>query len=284
MPKETRSVVAERNSVRSLERGLALLEAMNRHKLASVVELARETRLPRPTIYRLLETLQRAGFVVRSGSNDRFCVARRVRTLSDGFTEDEWISAIAMPRMTAFTREFIWPLALFTFDEGRMLVRETTHAASSLSIDYGMVGRRMPMLRTAGGRAYLAFCPNNERRAILELLTHSEQSDDRQAHEWQRLAKLFNTIRTKGYATQFREINPKTAGLAVPIRLPDRVLGCISLIWIASALTMEEAERRFVAPLTALASEIATQVGGASAFNGSRVAATKAQAPGTTRE
>src|SRR5262249_47539791 len=134
MPKETRSVVAERNSVRSLERGLALLEAMNRHKLASVVELARETRLPRPTIYRLLETLQRAGFVARSGSNDRFCVARRVRTLSDGFTEDEWISAIAMPRMTAFTREFIWPLALFTFDEGRMLVRETTHAASSLSI------------------------------------------------------------------------------------------------------------------------------------------------------
>jgi len=47
--------------VRSLERGLAVLAAMNRHKIASVLELARETRLPRPTVYRLLETLARAG-------------------------------------------------------------------------------------------------------------------------------------------------------------------------------------------------------------------------------
>ena len=45
--------------VRSLERGLALLIAMNRRKLPSVVEFARDTRLPRPTVYRLLETLSR---------------------------------------------------------------------------------------------------------------------------------------------------------------------------------------------------------------------------------
>src|SRR5580704_6529100 len=57
-----------RGSVRALERGLAVLAAMNRHKIASVLELARETRLPRPTVYRLLETLGRAGYVTRAGS------------------------------------------------------------------------------------------------------------------------------------------------------------------------------------------------------------------------
>src|ERR1700756_3932995 len=51
----------DRGGVRALERGLAVLAAMNRHKIASVLELARETRLPRPTVYRLLETLGRAG-------------------------------------------------------------------------------------------------------------------------------------------------------------------------------------------------------------------------------
>ena len=56
--------------VRSLERGLALLIAMNRRKLPSVVELARDTRLPRPTVYRLLETLNHAGFVTRSSPAD----------------------------------------------------------------------------------------------------------------------------------------------------------------------------------------------------------------------
>src|ERR1700759_1465457 len=40
----------DRGSVRALERGLSVLAAMNRHKIASVLELARETRLPRPTV------------------------------------------------------------------------------------------------------------------------------------------------------------------------------------------------------------------------------------------
>src|SRR5215831_9157319 len=91
----------EVRGVRALERGLALLAAMNRHKVASVLELAGETRLPRPTIYRLLETLGRAGFVARSGSADRFCLARKVRILSDGFIDDEWISDVAAPLMAA---------------------------------------------------------------------------------------------------------------------------------------------------------------------------------------
>ena len=136
--------------VRSLERGLALLVAINRRKLPSVVELARDTRLPRPTVYRLLETLSRAGFVTRSSPNDRYCLTSQVRTLSDGFAEDDWIAEIAAPLMTQLTRQLVWPLALMTFEEGRMLVRETTHEASTLSIDHGMVGRSLPDI--ANGR------------------------------------------------------------------------------------------------------------------------------------
>ena len=40
---------ARGGSVRSLERGLGLLVAMNRRRLPSVVELAHDTHLPRPT-------------------------------------------------------------------------------------------------------------------------------------------------------------------------------------------------------------------------------------------
>jgi IclR family mhp operon transcriptional activator len=244
-------------SVRALERGLAVLAAMNRHKVASVVELAQETRLPRPTVYRLLETLSRAGFVTRSGSVDRFCLARQVRTLSDGFVDDEWITDIAKPLMAEFTRTLVWPLALMTLEEGRMLIRETTHPASSLSIDYGMVGRRLPMLRTAAGRAYLAFAPDNERQTIIDMLAHSDSADDR--FDKKRLAVLLAAIRTQGYALQDREINPKATSISVPIA-GDRVHGCVSMIWIASALTVEEARQRFLAPLTGMARTIADRV------------------------
>jgi IclR family transcriptional regulator, mhp operon transcriptional activator len=246
--------------VRSLERGLALLVAMNRRRLPSVVELARDTRLPRPTVYRLLETLSRAGFVTRSRPLDRYCLSRQVRTLSDGFVEDDWIAEIAAPLMTEFTRQAVWPVALLTFEEGRMLVRETTHEASALSIDHGMVGRRLPMLRTAAGRCYLAFCPNRERRAILEMLARSKAPEDRWAREPQRLGKLLDAVRAKGYAIQDREINPKATGIAVPVRLGVRTLASLSSIWISSALTIEKAEAELFPPLKVTAARIADAI------------------------
>jgi IclR family transcriptional regulator, mhp operon transcriptional activator len=246
--------------VRSLERGLALLLAMNRRKLPSVVELARDTRLPRPTVYRLLETLSRAGFVTRSRPLDRYCLTSQVRALSDGFAEDDWIADIAAPLMDQLTRQLVWPVALMTFEAGRMLVRETTHESSTLSVDHGMVGRSLPLLRTAAGRCYLALCPGKERRTILEMLARSKAPEDRRARETQRLTKLLDAIRAKGYAIQDREINPKTTGIAVPIRLGTRMLGSMSLIWISSALTIEQAENEFLPLLRSTASRIADAV------------------------
>src|ERR1700678_398199 len=224
--------------VRSLERGLSLLVAMNRRKLPSVLELARDTRLPRPTVYRLLESLSSAGFVTRTAPHDRYCLTSQVRALSDGFAEDDWIADIAAPLMNQVTRQLVWPVALMTFEEGRILVRETTHEASTLSIDHGMVGRPLPMLRTAAGRCYLAFCPAKKRRAIVEMLSRSKAPEDRWAREPQRLAKLLNAIAARGHAIQDREINPKATGIAVPIRLGTRLLGCMSSIWISSAMTI----------------------------------------------
>jgi IclR family transcriptional regulator, mhp operon transcriptional activator len=141
-----------------------------------------------------------------------------------------------------------------------MLVRETTHEASTLSIDHGMVGRSLPMLRTAAGRCYLAFCPSEERRAILQMLSRSKAPEDRWAREPQRLTKLLDSIRAKGHAIQDREINPKTTGLAVPVRVGSRVLATMSAIWISSAMTIEKAEKELYRPLAAIATGIAGEV------------------------
>jgi IclR family mhp operon transcriptional activator len=248
---------ARSGSVRSLERGLALLVAMNRRKLASVSDLAKDTHLPRPTVYRLLDTLSEAGFVSRESATDRYRPTHGVRALSDGFLDDEWVTEIAAPMMAEFTRDHVWPVSLFTFEAGKMLVRDTTHRLSSLSIDYGMVGKRMAMLRTAGGLAYLAFCPDNERKVILDLLAQSDEPEDQQARENQMLDGLFKAIRAKGYATQERVINPKAASISVPIIVGRKVHGCMSLIFIASALTMNDVEKKLLPPLQAMTTRLA---------------------------
>jgi IclR family mhp operon transcriptional activator len=139
-------------------------------------------------------------------------------------------------------------------------VRETTHEASTLSIDHGMVGRSLPLLRTAAGRCYLAFCPGKERRAILDMLSRSAAPEDRGASETERLATLLDAIRQRGYAIQDREINPKATGIAVPVRLEGSVLATISSIWISSAMTIEQAQSRLLPQLTAMANRIADTV------------------------
>jgi IclR family mhp operon transcriptional activator len=123
-----------------------------------------------------------------------------------------------------------------------------------------MVGRRLPMLRTAAGRCYLAFSPDKERRTILEMLSRSKAPENRGARETQRLTRLLDAIRARGYAVQDREINPKASGIAVPICIGPRVLGCMSLIWISSALTIEDAETRLLPLLTSTAERIAKAI------------------------
>lgn len=254
---QVQQAAARNGGVRSLERGLELLVAMNRRKLATVSDLAKDTRLPRPTVYRLLESLTEAGFVDRDSATGRFRPTLGVRALSDGFLDDEWVAKIAAPMMAEFTREYVWPVSLFTFEAGRMLVRDTTLRLSSLSIDYGMVGKRMAMLHTASGLAYLSFCPTNERNVILELLAQSDDPQDQLVKEAPRLDILFKSIRTKGYAYQERVINPKAAGISAPIKVGRKVYGCMSLIFIASAMTMSDVEKKLAPPLVALTAKLA---------------------------
>ena len=244
-------------TVRSLERGLAVLLALNRLRSASVLDLAAATRLPRPALYRLLATLEGAGLVARDGMAERYRLTQRVRMLSDGYDEEEWISAVARPVLEELGREVAWPLSLFTFDDGRMLVRETTHQQSALSVDRGMVGQRLPMLKTAAGRAYLAFCPEKQRNAIVLLLAHSDDPADRAIRDPRRIAAVLRAVRHDGFATQIREINPKTASISVPVLTGSGVLGCVSVIWIASVLAVDQAVRRYAAPLRDAAARIA---------------------------
>ena len=56
---------ARYHRVRGLEKGLAVLRAMNRLGEASAASVAGTTGLPRPTAHRLLETLLATGYVAR---------------------------------------------------------------------------------------------------------------------------------------------------------------------------------------------------------------------------
>ncbi|MFC0388497.1 helix-turn-helix domain-containing protein [Muricoccus vinaceus] len=236
--------------VRALSRGLEVLTALNRLGPSSVVALARETGLSRATVYRIMQTLLDDGFVARGASEDRFLLRLRVRELSEGFEDEQWISTVAKPALMALTARILWPSDVATLEGTRMIIRDTTHRIAPLSIDHGMVGRRLPPLASSVGLAYLAHVPDAERDGILRLLAESDDPADAPARDPARIARLLAATRRRGYAVrQGGAPWPHTGSIGVPIRHGGRVLGCINVIWMARVIGRDEGIRQCLEPL-----------------------------------
>ena len=236
--------------IRSFARGLAVLAALNRHGTASALVLARETGVPRATVYRLLQTLLDDGYVGRGAADDRFHLRLKVRSLSGGFEDEQWITAVAGPALMDLTRRVSWPCDVTTFNGLRMVIRDTTHPVAPLSIDRNMTGQELPMLASSSGIAYVAFSPAAERAALLSLLAQSEHPHDALARAPEKAAQLIAATRRRGYALrQGGEIWPHTGAIALPIRVARRVIGCINIIWMARVLDNREGVSRCLEPL-----------------------------------
>lgn len=243
--------------VKSIKRGLDVLQEINRSGGIRAGELAQRLGLARPTVYRLLDTLEELGYVARSASDERFRVTRRASSLGDGYDPSIVICQVAAPVLADLGRRLVWPVDLSTYENAAMVIQETTHARSPLSIDRGMIGRRLPMLRTSTGRAYLSFCPDAEREIILKHLRRNDEAEDRPFLQEPALSAMIEHTRARGYAIRDAgEYNPKTSSIAVPIRGPDHLLGCISLIWIRSALELPEAIAQFLEPMRQAAASL----------------------------
>jgi len=247
------------DGVRSFKRGLDVLREVNRSGGIRPGEIAQRLGLARPTVYRLLETLEELGYVARSASDDRFRITRLASGLGDGYDPGVVLCQAAAPVLAELTSRFVWPIDLTTYENAAMIIQETTHARSPLSIDRGMIGRRLPMLRTSAGRAYLAFCPAGERDIIVRHLQRIDDPADQPYLEAPALKQMIEQTLARGYAVRNEgEFNPKTSSVAVPVIRDDSVLGCLSVIWISTALKLDEAVSQFAAPLRRAAADMPT--------------------------
>jgi IclR family mhp operon transcriptional activator len=187
--------------------------------------------------------------VSRRTDEERYELTILVRTLSDGFGDEPWVRGIAQPVMEAMQREIVWPTDLATFFGNAMYLRATTRRHSPLTIDSATVGLRLPMLQSATGRAYLAFCSDTERAAILTNLRQSKDPDDRPARDASYVRDVIAMTLKKGYGERHRQIFDKTGAIAVPIRRGEQVLACLNISFIASALSPREAASRYLKQL-----------------------------------
>ncbi|MEQ8733562.1 MAG: IclR family transcriptional regulator C-terminal domain-containing protein [Rhodospirillaceae bacterium] len=246
---------ANKNRVNSLLKGLRVIEVLNTYQCLNTNAVAKLIGATRGTTYRLLETLREGGYVGRDESSGIYWLEPTVLGLSEGMSQEKWVWKTAVPIMENLDNTETWPLSLVTPHGATMIVRATTDAQSPTSLHYMTIGARMPMLTTAGGLVYLAFCEEKDRDFLIELARKSMR--DNQETSLPSGAMLKNQmahIRKEGYA--IHDGGHRITALAVPVFSKSRVFAVLALRYFSSAMSFKQGVDRYLPTLKEAARSI----------------------------
>ena len=147
---------AEPPTVKSVQRALRLLQELNTRPSNSVNDLHRALKLPKPTIIRMLRTMQDEGFVRHDRRQGGYQVTSLARNLSRGFDGVPMIVEAARDPTVGLTRKLRWPSSIGIFDEDAIVVRYSTAPDSPVAPFQSTVNMRLSLATRALGRAYAA--------------------------------------------------------------------------------------------------------------------------------
>lgn len=245
---------AHNSNRRPVVRALELLLVLNRRPASTIQELSGDTGWPKSTIHRLLENLSEAGFVTRDEVKSLYRLTAKVRDLSRGFGEDCLVTDIGAEVLRRVTREIDWPLAIGTRQGLEMVVRYSTMPYSPLAIKPTTTANRHPLLTSAMGTTYLAYCPSVERAFLLDALRRSNRPDSAQARDTSAVQSLVDRVKRRGYGVRLAKNRTDGSSFAVPI-LADRHLAGVLCMTVFATL-FNEAVSDFLSTLRDTAEEI----------------------------
>jgi DNA-binding IclR family transcriptional regulator len=156
---------ASEASVRTLLRGLAILEALASSHGLNLSEVARKTRLPVSTTYRLLETLRRRGFV-QPLEDSRYRVGLRAFEVGMGFLRGQHLTEAARPAMVELVDRVRETANLAVRDGGEAVYVLQVESDRMLRL-FAQPGARHPLYCTGVGKVLLAWEPEEQVRALL---------------------------------------------------------------------------------------------------------------------
>lgn len=195
-------------SVRAVDRALDILMAFtdNDYEL-SVAELLKRVDLSRPTLYRLLYTLEKSGFVASVGEPQKFRLGPSVAHLAHVWTTSLDIGEIAQPFLHRIREKTGETVALLVPQGKYRLCIAELPSMQPLSFKRG-VGYRERVALGASGRAILAHQPDDLDK-LREYAADAGVDQDKFANE-------LELIRRRGYAVSKDELIQGAVAVAAP--------------------------------------------------------------------
>lgn len=190
--------------IASLEKGLRVLDAFaSGHQFMSLTEIADYCGVGKSSAQRLTHTLVKMGTLQKCPKTRRYSLGTKVLELSFYFLRSNPLIEAASSALLELQRNCGERVNLSLFDDLSIVyaVRQDSKREYFFS---SLIGRRMPVYCTAGGRAILAALPDETVTSILQrsslqaLTPHTIVEPDR---IWEKI----NSARSHGYAFTVQE-------------------------------------------------------------------------------
>jgi IclR family mhp operon transcriptional activator len=263
------SNIANVKTIRSLERGLQVIAVLQDLGPATLKQIYEESGLPRPTLLRILRTLEASGLVRRGIGDGLYRNSFRLERMVAKLDAGDKVAEIAAPVIDRLCRKLKWPLDLAVLDTDNlcMVLKETSRPSSPFLLNRDQIGHQINIPLSAVGRIYLAHCGEQERESLIEQLITTRNPvnwllEDRPAFD-----ALLDKVRDQGYATR----DPNFGGGLLPLRsqqddgldaiavaLPydGNVLGSVTLLWLRKATSVPDIVADCLADLQTAKEEI----------------------------
>jgi IclR family KDG regulon transcriptional repressor len=204
------------NIVQSVDRALQIFELVSSKKEGyGVSELSREIPLNKTSVYRMLSTLVRHGFVEQDSETEKYKLGYKVLELSAILLDsiDLRVEAKAyLKELEDLTNEVIH---LVVYDRGEVVYIEKLEGNETLRM-HSKVGTRAPIHCSSVGKVILAYLPTSELSKIMEKYELKEHT----VHTITVKEVLYShlqDIRTQGYALDLEENELGISCIAAPI-------------------------------------------------------------------
>ena len=190
-----------RDEVAVLHKALDLLEALVESPLTAA-EISRKIGVAKPTVYRIVRTLQSRGFVSHEVDGSRFMLGTAVYALWSVHGSADLLS-LARPSMVHLGAEFGETVNLATLVNNEVVYIDVLESVHQLRTQVP-AGFRDHLHSTALGKAILATLPDKEARAVLATVERPSKTPNTVVAVPALLRQLV-TVRERGFAIDDEE-------------------------------------------------------------------------------
>jgi IclR family KDG regulon transcriptional repressor len=213
----------------SVVRTLTILEELATSRQINLEQLAKQTRLPKPTLYRFMQTLCELGYVYRDG-NDEYSLTLKMFSIASHALE--WMD------LPAKARPITDKLASDLGETVHVGIQEEDHAIYILKVEskytirmYSRVGKTIPLYCTAIGKMLLSYFSPEDFARYAGSIAYTPYTA-RTITTREKLQKELTQIRAKGISRDREEHEEGITCIAAPIRdYSSRVIAALSVSW-----------------------------------------------------